>query len=850
MKTAGLNTNSRMYYFRQKFAVILAFIFVATNASAFELQDIQTSGDRQEQTVVLTFDQSPEYEVTELINDAGVLLRFRETSLLGGLASIPVSKDGLISSLLAVEIGDDVEVNVSLGAPSSYTLSRSPQGYVLTLAGLEEDQQGTTNTSPAEVTLDSLTFSRVSGDRVQVDLGISGEAPDPVVFRTVNPPRIALDFFGVVNGSNKAVHKVDIASVNSIAIAEDEERMRMVLNLANPVDYRIDRTDSGLALTVFSNPTKVSASINAEQLSRTTTFALQEGNVEKHNIEKIDFKRSPSGGGQIIVKLSDSELAVDLQEIGGEIVAVFPNTTIPPSLEQRLDVTDFATPVVSIDSFADGSDVRLIISPSGQYKQSSVQTGSTLIVEVAPLTRAEIEAERTDEFGYTGERLSLNFQQISVRAALQVIADFTGLNFVTSDAISGDLSLRLKDVPWDQALDVILQTKGLAMRQKGNVVWVAPADEIANKERQALEAQQQVGELAPLVSEFVQINYAKAEDIAELLKSVKAVDTGFQSSPFSDVSLNQLTTEENTLLSARGSVTVDERTNSLLIQDTSSKLREIRSLIQRLDVPVRQVQIETRIVEANDDFSKNLGARLGFSTVVQDAELLGNINVGDTFSGASVASNSNTRINGTLDNSGALSVDLAAGNIGAQTAASYAFSFARLGSGFLKLLDLELSALQAEGKGRIIANPKILTTDQTQASIEQGQERIIVTGGGLASTGAETQEAILSLTVTPQITPDDKITLDVQITNDSFATGANTINTKRIDTQTLLENGETVVIGGIYSQTETQNVNKVPFLGDIPYLGNLFKRRTSTNNRTELLIFLTPRIIDPALAVQ
>ena len=816
-----------------------------TNLSAAELQSVQLSDQSGKEVVSLRFDRSPEYQISELDDGAGILLTFEDTSLSPALAR-DIPQGGSVSALSAEEFGDDVNVNVTLSTPSRYTLSRSTAGFLLTLTPLENNPPAS---APDISTLTNLSFSRVSGDRVQIDLDVDGDIPDPVVFRTVNPPRIALDFFGVVNGSSRAVHKVDIASVNSIAIAEDEERMRLVLNLANPVDYRVDRTDSGMALTVFSNPTKASAPIESEQLTRATSFSLNEGSQKQHQIEKVDFRRSPTGGGQILVKISDSELAVDLQEIGGEIVAVFPNTTIPAELEQRLDVTDFATPVVSIDTFADGKDVKLIISPNGQYKQSSVQSGDTLIVEVAQLTKAELEAERADEFGYTGERLSLNFQQISVRAALQVIADFTGLNFVTSDAISGDLSLRLKDVPWDQALDVILQTKGLAMRQRGNVVWVAPAEEIADKERQALEAQQEVGELAPLVSEFIQINYARAADIADLLKSVRAVDTGIQSSPFSDVSLGQLTTEENTLLSSRGSVTVDARTNSLLVQDTALKLREVRALIQRLDVPVRQVQIETRIVEANDDFSKNLGARLGFSSVVQDAELLGNINVGDTFSGATVASNSNTRINGVLDNTGALSVDLAAGNIGTQAAASYAFSFARLGSGFLKLLDLELSALQAEGKGRIIANPKILTTDQTEASIEQGQERIIVTGGGLASTGAETQEAILSLTVTPQITPDDKITLDVQITNDSFATGANTINTKRIDTQTLLENGETVVIGGIYSQTETQSVNKVPFLGDIPFLGNLFKRRTATNNRTELLIFLTPRIIDPALAI-
>ncbi|MGB5709281.1 MAG: type IV pilus secretin PilQ, partial [Arenicellales bacterium] len=458
-------------------------------------------------------------------------------------------------------------------------------------------------------------------------------------------------------------------------------------------------------------------------------------------------------------------------------------------------------------------------------------------------------AARADEFGYTGERLSLNFQQISVRAALQVIADFTGLNFITSDAISGNLSLRLKDVPWDQALDVILQTKGLAMRQKGNVVWVAPAEEIADKERQALEARQEVGELAPLVSELIPISYARAQDIAGILKSIKPVSTGITQSAFGSVSISEIKTEENTLLSSRGSVTVDNRTNSLLIQDTALKLREIRELIAKLDIPVRQVQIETRIVEATDDFSRNIGARLGFSRIVQDADVFGP-GTADVFSGATVGSNASTRLEGTLDNTDALSVNLPAGSLGDEAAASYAFSLARFGSGFLSLLDLEISALQAEGRGRVLANPKILTTDKNEAKIEQGQERQITFGSAFGTSATQGQKAVLSLTVRPQITPDDKITLDVQITNDSFEGVDDTINTKRIETQTLLENGETVVIGGIYQQEDGELVTKVPFLGDIPILGNLFKKRQRVNNRSELLIFLTPRIIDPALALQ
>ena len=822
-------------------------VIAGSTVSASELASMSVSGASEKQMIEMRFDDYPAYEITELSENNGMLLTFKGTEIADGFL-VPTSFSGppILSSLNAFAAGGDTNVELLLNSPARYTLIRSPSGYILNLVAAEEAA------AVGGLALTNLSYFRTSGDRVQIDMAIQGDVPDPVVFRTVEPPRIALDFFGLQNRSGKQLHEVGIAAVNSVVLAEDEERMRMILNLVSPADYRLDRTNSGLILTVSPGSSKIATdTVDIDgSVNRATSFALNEGGTQQHSIENVDFRRTPIGGGRVIVKLSDSELAVDLQRIGGEIVAVFPDTAIAPELEQRLDVTDFATPVVSVDTFADGGDVRLVITPNGPFKQSSVQSGDTLIIEVSPLSKAEIEAEKVDQFGYTGERLSLNFQQISVRAALQVIADFTGLNFITSDAISGDLSLRLKDVPWDQALDVILQTKGLAMRQKGNVVWVAPAEEIAAKERQALEARQEVGELVPLVSELIAIFYAKAEEIADILKSVKAVETGITQSAFGSVSVNEIETEKNTLLSARGSVSVDPRTNSLLIQDTAQKLREIRKLISKLDVPVRQVQIETRIVDANDDFSKNIGARLGFTSIVQDARL-GNVELGDTFTGATVGSNAGARLNdGGLDNTDALSVNLPAGSIGDDPAASYAFSLARLSGGSLQLLDLEISALQAEGNGRVIANPKILTIDKKEATIEQGQERLTTFGSAFGTAATQGQKAVLSLTVRPQITPDDKIILDVKITNDSFAGVTDTVNTRRIETQTMLENGETVIIGGIYSQEQSQAISKVPFLGDIPILGHLFKKRTNRNNRTELLIFLTPRIIDPALAVQ
>jgi len=819
---------------------------------ASQLESMNVMGSQLRQIVEMQFDDYPIYEITELSDGNGITITFRDTALSTDYQAPDSFGSGLITDLNTNAENGDMEVEISLETASKYTLTRADGGYQLSLIPLDRQQQDSTGNSSQ---LTNLAFARISGDRVQLDLRIEGEPGEPVVFRTVEPPRIALDFFGMTNGSGKQVHKVGISAVDSVVLAEDEDRMRMILNLQNPADYSLEQMDNGLVLTILAGTSAPKAGPATEAVARASNFTLSEdfglrgGGAQPHEISNVDFRRTPNGAGRLIVKLSDTELAVDLQEIGGEIIAVFSNTTIPSELEQRLDVTDFATPVSTIDAFADGRDVRMVITPNGQFKQSSVQSGDTLVIDIAPLSKAELEAARADEFGYTGERLSLNFQQISVFAALQVIADFTGLNFITSDAISGNLSLRLKDVPWDQALDVILQTKGLAMRQKGNVVWVAPAEEIADKERQALEARQEVGELAPLVSELIPISYAKADDIAGILKSIKPVESGITQSAFGSVSISEITTVENTLLSSRGSVTVDQRTNSLLIQDTALKLREIRELIAKLDIPVRQVQIETRIVEATDDFSRNIGARLGFARVVQDADVIGP-GTADVFSGATVASNAATRLEGTLDNTDALSVNLPAGSLGDESAASYAFSLARFGSGFLSLLDLEISALQAEGRGRVLANPKILTTDKHEARIEQGQERQITFGSAFGTSATQGQVAVLSLTVRPQITPDDKITLDVEITNDSFEGVDDTINTKRIETQTLLENGETVVIGGIYQQEEGELVTKVPFLGDIPIIGNLFKKRQTVNNRNELIIFLTPRIIDPALALQ
>ena len=777
--------------------------------------------------------------------------------------SLPVLETEKVDDLSTVELPVLAEVSSSVEQPLIVEEASSVEPLIvvntvqdqlveqlvkdevaIAAGGLSEDGTDLSGTAEGAV-LHSITYSSLPGGRVQVNFNATGLKEEPGIFRTNEPARIIIDFFYTQSAVLESIQRIGTGAVESIITAETDDRTRVILNLVGPVDFEQRDVANGVAL-VMSAPqaSDVLASRQPsgfESISQTEQLPFQ--------LTEVDFRRTPVGGGQIFITLSSPEIGVDVREEAGEIVIDFPGTALPGKLEQRLDVIDFATPVQTIDTFFTGASSRMIVSPVGEYTYSSYQIGSELVIQVNPVEITQSERE-PDEFGYVGDKLTFNFQRITVRAALQVIADFTGLNFVTSDSVSGDLSLRLEDVPWDQALDTIMQVKGLAKRQRGNVVWVAPAEEIAAKERQALEAQTQVFELEPLVSELIQINYAKASDISTILKSIKAVDNGVDSSLFGSVTVSDVETESNSLLSSRGNVTVDPRTNTILIQDTRSKIEEVRSLIAKLDIPVRQVLIETRIVQANDDFSRNIGARLGFSRITENAQFPGSTgsNLGTSAASASVANNA-TILGGGVTPGGELSVDLSADGIGGLSASSYAFSLAKAGAGFSHLIDLEISALEAEGTGKIIANPRLLTTDQSEASIQQGQERVFTTSV-LGEGGVVTKEAVLGLTVTPQITPDDKLVLDVNITQDSFSSADNsTINTKQIQTNVLLENGETVVIGGIYEQTQSESTSKVPVLGDIPLLGALFRKKNRLDNRTELLIFLTPRIVDSALTV-
>ncbi len=830
-----------------------ALMIAAQTVGAAELKMLRWEQGGDQPVLHIEIDGTTDYK-TEVL-DEGRRLRVSLGSATLGKKAIDIAGEGPVKGVFPYVADDGRSVNVDLlmRIAGRMEVTETDTGLnvrPIVVAAAATTTAATPQPRPAYSNeLTDIRFSALPGGRVQINLTTKERPEAPGSFSTNKPPRLAFDFFGMRNAMDRNIIKVSTGAVESISTVQTQDRMRVVLNLVRPVPYETQIKDDGMVLIVQN------VDIGATASKKTKHFA-EVADASEHSIERVDFRRGKEGGGRVIVDLSDPNVGIDIREEAGEIILDFLNTKLPKELEQRLDVVDFATPVQTVDAFQQGRNVRMVITPAGRYEHLAYQAGNVFNLNVNPIIEAE-EEKKKDEFGYSGERLSLNFQNIAVRAALQVIADFTGLNFVTSDSVTGNLTLRLQDVPWDQALDIILQTRGLGMRQKGNVIWVAPAAEIASRERAELEASKQKTELEPLVSELIQVNYAKAADIAKILKSIRAVDTGVQQSLFGSVSIAQVETESNSLLSPRGNVTVDERTNSLLIQDTASKIREVRKLIADLDKPVQQVMIETRIVEANDLFSRNLGARLGFQRLTQQARFPGihNSNIGDVVQSGTLAG-TQTISDSLLNNDGVIefdtvpngvAVNLPANGIGTDPAASYAFEIFKAGTGFAHLISLEISALEAEGKGKLIASPRLITANQKEAHIEQGQERIFTTNV-LGVGSVVTKKAVLSLTVTPQITPDGRIIMDVFITQDSFVSPTDpTINTKQVMTQVLLENGETAVIGGIYQQDTNTNVTKVPILGDIPLIGYLFRKKEIDDFRTELLFFLTPRIINPLL---
>ena len=657
-------------------------------------------------------------------------------------------------------------------------------------------------------TLQSVDFAELPGNKAQITLTLSKPAPAPLSFTIDNPARIALDFPNTGNGLAQRSQSIGIGMAESITAVEAQNRTRVVVNLVDMVPYEA-RAEGNQVILVVQNA-------GGEQ-SEAAVAASRATGGGTDTITNIDFRRGEEGQGRVIVNLSDPSIPVDMQQQGGKVIVDFYRAQLPEELERRLDVLDFATPVKTIDTYTRGNNVHMVITPMGEYDYLAYQSNNQFTIEVKALTKEQVEASKKDEFGYSGERLSLNFQDIEVRSVLQLIADFTGLNVVVSDTVRGSLTLRLKNVPWDQALDIILKTKGLAMRQSGNVMLVAPSEEIAAREKLELESQKQIEELEPLYSEFIQVNYAKASDLAVLLKS-----------------------SDTTLMSDRGMVTTDERTNTLLVQDTASKLVEIRQLVATLDIPVRQVLIESRIVIASNDFSRDLGVKFGWSKRTT-------FNGGENVIAAGGTLNSLTG-NNVIDpgfSPDGLLVDLPV--IGATS--SIGLAVGKIGS---YMLNLELTAMEAEGQGEVISSPRVLTSNQKTAFIQSGVEIPYQEATSSGATSVSFKDAVLELKVTPQITPDDRIIMDLDVKKDSVGEiflGVPSIDTNEVSTQVLVDNGETLVLGGIYEQEKIEETDRVPFFGSLPLVDWMFKNTSITNDKAELLIFVTPKIVKEDLNI-
>ena len=676
--------------------------------------------------------------------------------------------------------------------------------------------------------LQDISFSALPGNRVEIVLTTSEPVGQPASFTTDNPARIAIDLANTTSSLEQKVTPVAIGLARSVTAIEAGDRTRVVINLLEQVSHEIRSEGNKLIVSIGAG----SGAGSMSATSTPTAGVASSRNVPGRSglsLQNIDFRRGTQGEARVEIELSDPSVVVDMRQQGDRVVLEFMDSTLPPQLARTLDVMDFATPVTTIETRPDGRNVRMTIATSGEFEHLAYQANNTYTVEFRGLTKQEKEARRKEQQVYEGERLSLNFQDIEVRAVLQLLADFTGLNMVVSDTVDGRITLRLKNVPWDQAMDIILKTKGLSMRRNDNVVLVAPTEEIASREKLELESQQQILELAPLRSELIQVNYAKAADFAALLKSA-----------------------ENKLISERGSVSIDERTNTLLVQDTAAKLSEIRALITELDIPVRQVLIESRIVIANNDFARDLGVKLGFgattqgngtSTGVVGGGLPGDLD-GSTIGYPGVEIPAGSGNQGLLVN---LPQTLAAGSGGAVN-----LLLGKVGS---YLLRLELSAMQQEGKGEIVSSPRVITSDQNEATIKQGVQIPYQEATSSGATSVSFKDAVLELTVTPHITPDDRIIMDLLVKKDNpdftrAVLGVPPVDTRELKTSVLVDNGETVVLGGVFERTKSKNIGRVPFFGDLPYVGWAFKQEQVQDENSELLIFLTPKILKDTLTLR
>lgn len=663
--------------------------------------------------------------------------------------------------------------------------------------------------------LKSLDVAALPGDRVELKLGFDEPPPPPHGYTTDSPARIALDLPGVVSRLASKTRDLGSGNARSATVVEAKDRTRLIINLTQltPYDTRVEGNN---LLVIVGQGAK--GKVSRPTAAVTVPAPARAVAPSSKAIRGVDFQRGTQGEGNVVIDLSDPSIAPDIQERDGKIVLGFARTQLPEPLRVRLDVKDFATPVQFVNASATGDRATITIEPSGAFDYSTYQTDNKLTVSIRPMTVDDLQKRNADRYAYSGEKLSLNFQDIDVRSVLQLIADFTNLNLVASDTVQGGITLRLQNVPWDQALDLVLKTKGLDKRKIGNVLLVAPADEIAARERQELESQKQIAELAPLRRELLQVNYAKAADIAKLFQSVTSAEAK---------------------IDERGSITVDERTNNIIAYQTQDRLDELRRIVAQLDIPVRQVMIEARIVEANVDYDKSLGVRWGGS--VQNR---GNWNTSGVSNGANGSS--------TIGTPGSTSTNSPFVDMGAANNTS------GIGIAFITdnvLLDLELTAMEKTGNGEIVSQPKVVTSDKETAKILKGTEIPYQEASSSGATSVSFKEASLSLEVTPQITPDNRIIMEVKVTKDepdflNKVQDVPPIKKNEVNAKVLVNDGETIVIGGVFSNTQSKVVDKVPFLGDVPYLGRLFRRDVVSEKKSELLVFLTPRIMNnQAIAV-
>ncbi|MBP8198261.1 MAG: type IV pilus secretin PilQ [Chromatiaceae bacterium] len=686
--------------------------------------------------------------------------------------------------------------------------------------------------------LKDVEFASLPGNQVRIELVLTEAVAAPRDFSTDSPARIVLDLPGVTSELPRKNVAIDVGPVQSLTALDAEGRTRVVVNLATPVPYRVENRGDRVTITI--NESRVTAPLAAPTppaLPGTGPIA-----AKGPELRGIDFQRGPAGEGRVLVKLPRPDTRATVAEQGGKVVVEVLDTSLPARLRRRLDVVDFGTPVVAIESRPQGRDVAITIQPTKDYEYLAYQVNELFTIEFRKLTQAQQERKKRDQVTFSGDRLTLNFQDIEVRAVLQLLADFTGLNLVASDSVKGNVTLRLKNVPWDQALDIILKSKGLTMRQKGNVIMIGPTEEVMAREEQELAATQKIEELVPLRTENIQINYAKATDIAKLLASqqVTKVSGSLQQGQAQG---EEEESQARGLLSSRGSVTADERTNTLLVQDTAEKLEQIRLLVARLDVPLRQVMIESRVVIASDNFARELGVRFGANRL-QVNENKGDFN--EIYGGRPGTLSGDNYWGTTVDNTVPLMVDLPAAN----PTSAINFLIGKIGS---YLLQLELTAMQQEGRGEIISNPRVITSDKQKAEIEVGQQVPVVTPGTQNEPPTvKYQDATLKLTVTPHITPDNRILMALKVTKNEAdealkVDGNPYINKRAVETNVLVDNGETVVLGGVFERSRFTSKEQVPWLGNLPIVGNLFKNDSRKETNNELLIFVTPRILQPEL---